>query len=125
MSPDCEETDVTHPAESTEPLRRGPGVELDEALEILRRQLASAHLRAAGTDFQFPVETVTVELKVAVTRSADGKAGFRVPILGAELGGSGSWAAESIQTVTLTLGPPVNRDGTPQRVASQSDQDKG
>jgi hypothetical protein len=101
------------------------GVGLDEALEALRAELAAAHARAAGTDLQFPVESVTMELKVAVTRSAGGKAGLRVPVLGAELGGSGSWESASGQTVTLTLGSPVDRNGVPQKVARASDEEKG
>jgi hypothetical protein len=101
------------------------GIGLDEAVEALREQLANAHAKAAGTDLQFPVESVTVELSVTATRSAEGKAGFRVPMVGAELGGSGSRALESVQTVTLVLGTPVNREGVPQRVAGASDQDKG
>jgi Trypsin-co-occurring domain 2 len=101
------------------------GVGLDEALEGLRAQLASAHVRAAGTDVQFPVESLTVELKVVVTRSAEGRAGFRVPVVGAELGGSGSRASETVQTVTLVLGGPVDRNGVPQRVARVSDEEKG
>jgi hypothetical protein len=100
------------------------GVGLDEALEGLRVQLAAAHAKAAGTDVQFPVESLTVEFKVVVTKSAGGKAGFRLPVVGAELGGSGSWESEQIQTVTLVLGGPVNRDGVPQRVARLSDEDK-
>jgi hypothetical protein len=108
-------------------VERSTWIGLDEAVEALREQLAVAHARAAGTDFQFPVDSVTVELKVTATRSAEGKAGFRVPLVGAELGGSGSRASESVQTVTLVLGTPVNRDGVPQRVsgAGSSDQDKG
>jgi len=98
---------------------------LDEALEGLRAQLASAHAKAAGTDLQFPVDSLTVEFKVVVTRSAEGKAGFRVPVVGAELGGSGSWQSEAMQTVTLVLGGPVDRDGVPQRVAGVSDEEKG
>jgi hypothetical protein len=101
------------------------GIGLDDALEALREQLATAHARAAGTDLQFPVESVTVELKIAATRSAEGKAGFRVAMVGAELGGSGSRAFESVQTLTLVLGTPVNREGVPQRVAEASDQLKG
>lgn len=101
------------------------GVSLDDAIEGLRAQLASAHAKAAGTDLQFPVESLTVEFKVAVTRSVEGKAGFRVPVVGAELGGSGSRESEAMQTVTLVLGGPVDRDGVPQRVASASDEEKG
>ena len=101
------------------------GVGLDEALEGLRAQMASAHAKAAGTDLQFPVESLTVEFKVAVTRSSEGKAGFRVPVVGAELGGSGSRASESVQTVTLVLGPPVDREGKAIKVASRTSERKG
>lgn len=98
---------------------------LDEALDALRGELAAAHVRAAGSDFQFPIESVTVELSVAVRLSAEGKAGFRVPVVGAELGGSGSRGSEAMQTLTLVLGAPVDRDGTPQRVARESEREKG
>lgn len=49
---------------------------LADALEALRAELASPHLKAAGTDLQLPIEPVTVELKAVVTKSVDGKAGF-------------------------------------------------
>ena len=55
---------------------RSDGIGLAEALELLRAELAAARDKAAGTDVQFPIETLTVELKVGVTRSADGRAGL-------------------------------------------------
>jgi hypothetical protein len=101
------------------------GIGLDDALEGLRAELASAQLKAAGKDLQFPIETLTVELKVGVTWSAEGKAAFRVPFVGAELGGSTGMDRETLQTVTLVLGAPVDRDGNPVKVASASDTLKG
>src|SRR6266566_8507254 len=101
------------------------GIGLDEALEALRGELESAWRKAAGRDLQFPVETLTVELKVGLTRRADGKAGFKVPLLGAELGGSGGYDRESMQTITLVLGSPVDRDGKPVKVAASSRDVKG
>ena len=101
-----------------------PGVGLADALEVLRAELASARLKAAGQDVQFPVQTLTVELKAGITRSADGKVGFTVPFIGAELGGSTGYQRESVQTVTLVLGPPVDRDGIALRVASRADERK-
>ncbi len=101
------------------------GIGLDDALEALRAELASAQLKAAGKDLQFPIETLTVELKVGVTWSAEGRAGFRVPFVGAELGGSTGMDRETLQTVTLVLGAPVDRDGNPVKVASASDTLKG
>jgi Trypsin-co-occurring domain 2 len=95
--------------------RERSGVRLDDAIEALREQLASAHAKAAGADLQFPVESVTVELRVEVTRELGGKAGFRVPVVDLELGGSGSRRSVGEQTVTLVMAGPVDRDGVPQR----------
>lgn len=100
------------------------GIGLAEALEVLRSELESARQKSAGRPVQFPVETLTVELKVGVTKSADGKAGFRVPFLGAELSGSAGYASESVHKVTLVLGPPVDQDGNPIKVASVSESRK-
>jgi hypothetical protein len=100
------------------------GLGLADALEVLRAELALAHTQAAGKDLSFPIEALTVELKVAVTRSRGGKAGFRVPYVGAELGGSVGYDRETLQTVTVVLGAPVDRDGRPVKVARSSQQRK-
>jgi Trypsin-co-occurring domain 2 len=101
------------------------GIGLDEALEGLRAELASARQKAAGTPVQFPIQSLTVELKVGVTKSVDGKAGFTVPFIGVELGGSAGRAHETLQTVTLVLGPPVDQHGNVIKVASESEGRKG
>jgi Trypsin-co-occurring domain 2 len=95
---------------------------LDDALEALRAELVSARQKAAGQDLQFPIEQLTVELKVGVTRSKEGKAGFHVPVIEAQVGGSAGVNRETLQTVTLVLGGPVDRDGNPVKVASTSDE---
>lgn len=100
------------------------GIGLSEALEVLRAELAEAREKAAGHDVQFPIESLTVELKVGITRSVDGKAGFKVPLLGAELGASGQASREGTQTVTLVLGPPVDREGRPVKVAKTTGEQK-
>lgn len=100
------------------------GVGLDEALAALRSDLATAQAAAAGSDLQFPVQSVTVELTIAVTKSVDGKAGFRVPVLGAELGGSAGREAASTQKLMLTLGAPVDAAGRPVKVARASSDEK-
>ena len=80
------------------------GIGLDETLEALRAELASAQAKAAGQDLQFPIQILTIELKVGVTRSKDGKAGFNVPLINAQLGGSVGVDRQELQTVTL-VGP--------------------
>jgi Trypsin-co-occurring domain 2 len=101
----------------------GPG--LDETLEALRADLANARAKAAASDVQFPIESLTIELKVGVTRNKAGKVGFRVPVIDAELGGSVGVDRETLQTVTVTLGPPIDRDGRPIKVGSSTDEVKG
>lgn len=101
------------------------GIGLADALEALRAELAAARAKAAGEDPQFPVQSVTVELRVGVTRSKTGKAGFRVPLVGAEIGGSAGFDRERLQTVTVVLGGPVDRAGNPVKVAAASDELKG
>ncbi len=66
-----------------------------------------------------------VELKVAATRTADGKAGFRVPFVNVEVGGSAGWQRETMQTVTVTFGSPVDQEGSPVKVAGSSGALKG
>ena len=72
-----------------------------------------------------PVESMTVVLKVTVTRSVDGKAGFKVPIVELELSGGAGRQHGSEQTVTVVFGGPVDRDGRPVKVAQGSAQPKG
>ena len=101
------------------------GIGLADAIAVLRSELLAARAAGGGADIQLPVESMTVALQVVATRSADGKAGFKVPIVNAELGGSAGWQRETMQTVTVVFGPPVDRDGNPLKVARASDQRKG
>jgi hypothetical protein len=74
---------------------------------------------------QLPVESMTVVLKVTATKSKDGKAGFKVPIVELELGGGAGQQRGSEQTVTVVFGGPVDRNGRPVKVAQESAQRKG
>lgn len=98
-----------------------PGLGLAEAIGLLRDELLRARASGAGSDIQLPVESMTVELGVNATRSADGKAGFTVPVVDLHLGGQVSREHGSEQKVTVVFGGPVDRDGQPVRVASASD----
>jgi hypothetical protein len=98
---------------------------LAEAIGLLRDELLKARAAAADSDIQLPVESMTVELTVTATRSVDGKAGFTVPVVGFHLGGGGARERGSEQKVTVVFGGPVDRDGSPVKVASASDVLKG
>lgn len=97
------------------------GLGLSEAIGLLRDELLRARAAGAGSDIQLPVESMTVELSVMATRSADGKAGFTVPIVDLQLGGGVSRERGSEQKVTVVFGGPVDRDGRPVKIASVSD----
>ena len=83
------------------------------------------YVTPAGSAVQFPVDSMTVELKVVATRSADGRAAFSVPFVNVGLGGSAGWQRETMQTVTVTFGAPVDEAGHPVRVTASSDELKG
>jgi len=98
---------------------------LAEAIAALRSELLAARAAAAGTDIQLPVESMTVVLQVGATRTRDGKAGFRVPVVNVELGGSAGRQRETVQTVTVVFSAPVDQAGNPVQVARASTQPKG
>src|SRR4051812_9113473 len=101
------------------------GLGLADAIGMLRDELLKARAAGAGSDIQLPVESMTVELRVAATRSKDGRAGFKVPVVEIELGGGLSAGFETGQTVTVVFGAPVDRTGAVVKVAEATDELKG
>jgi hypothetical protein len=101
------------------------GLGLSEAIEVLRDELLKARDSGAESDIQLPVESMTVQLQVMATRTRDGKAGFSVPIVNVELGGSAGWQREAMQTMTVVFGGPVDREGRPVKVVRRSRERKG
>jgi hypothetical protein len=100
------------------------GVGLAAAIGMLRDELLKARADGADSDIQLPVQSMTVVLTVEATRSLEGKAGFKVPVVELELGGGGSRQRSGGQTVTVVFGEPVDRDGRPVKVARASDKPK-
>lgn len=96
-------------------------LQLAETMEALRAELARAAEAGAESGLQFPVTGVQLEFHVGITRSGEGNAGVRFWVV--ELGGSGSYTQEEIQTVTITLGPPLDHNGESVRI-HQSTADK-
>ena len=93
-------------------------LELAETVEALRAELARAAAAGMGTGFQFPVAGVQLEFHVAVTKASEGRGGVKFWVI--ELGGSRSYASEEIQTITVTLGAPVDRNGDPVKIHRSS-----
>jgi hypothetical protein len=101
------------------------GIGLAEAIAVLRNELLKARAMGGNSDIQLPVESMTVELGVTATRSKDGKAGFKVPIVELQLGGGLASASETAQKVTVVFGAPVDRTGAVVKVAERTDEVKG
>jgi hypothetical protein len=99
------------------------GLELADAISLLREELLKARAHGAGTNIQLPVESMTVQLAVRATTGGEGRVGFRVPFAEAGAGVSREHGAE--QTVTVVFGQPVDRAGNPVKVAAGGDEMEG
>ena len=113
IMPDGHETKVTQ-----------EGIGLADAIAMLRDDLLKAQQQGANSDIQLPIASMTVELGVHATREANGKAGFRVPVINVELGGGASFGHGTEHTVTVLFDGPVDRNGNPVKVASGSTKPK-
>jgi hypothetical protein len=87
------------------------GIGLSDAIDMLRAEIVDAQAKAAQADVHFPIQTLTVEFKVGLTKKGEAKAGFKVPFFGAEVGASGGLSQETTHVVTLALGPPTDSSG--------------
>jgi hypothetical protein len=95
-------------------------IDLAQTVEALRAELRKAVQAGDDSEIQFPVTGVQVEFHVGVKKTADGKAGLKFWVV--ELGTGGGYARESVQKVIVNFGPPVDRSGTPIKVARQAQQ---
>ena len=82
---------------------------LVEAIEAVRGELTRAVAASADQEIQFPVDKVDLEFHVGVKRSADGSGGIRFWVI--ELGAKVIRESESVHTVKVSLGAPVDPDG--------------
>ncbi len=87
------------------------GLGLADAISQLREDLLRARRSGADADIQLLVESLTVELTVVAVKGKDGRAGFTVPVVNAELDGGANRTNEVTQTVTVHFGGPVDRQG--------------
>jgi hypothetical protein len=101
------------------------GIGLDVAVEQIRGDLLRARASGEGADIRFPVESVTVQLEVVAAKGAEGKAGFKVPFVHVEAGGSASTSSQRTSTVTIVFGKPVDRQGNPIQVSDDTQERKG
>jgi hypothetical protein len=100
------------------------GIGLDVAIEQIRADLLAARASGEGADLRLPVQSVTVQLQVVAFKEAGTNAGFKVPFVQLEMGGSGSVGSQRTSTVTVVFGEPVDREGNPVKVSDRSDREK-
>ncbi|MDR1386731.1 MAG: hypothetical protein LBJ44_03900 [Propionibacteriaceae bacterium] len=98
------------------------GVPLSKAIEALRDELEQSMRAGEGRDLRFKVDEVKLELKVAATTDAAGKAGVKWFLF--EAGGEVSHQSAQTQTVTLTLKAVTpGADGQPSEVLLSAPED--
>jgi hypothetical protein len=95
-------------------------IDLVRAIDQVREELVRAVRAAGDREVQFPVGQVSLSFQVGFTESGTASGGLKLWVV--ELGAAGNYARESIQTVTITLEPPVTKDGRPVKVMSSVDQ---
>lgn len=100
------------------------GIGLSAAISSIRADLLAARTSGEDADIRLPVSSVTVVLQVVATATNAGKAGFKVPIVNLELGGSVSREAATTSTVTVVFGAPVDRDGNVVKIAQRTHERK-
>lgn len=100
------------------------GIGLQEAVEAVRADLLAAQASRKDADIQLPLQKVAIQLQVVATHEAGGQAGFRVPFVNFELGGSASITSGQTSTVTVEFGVPLDRHGNPVKIAQGSDSPK-
>lgn len=87
------------------------GIDLEAVLDQLRVELSAMRTKASAEDLRFTLETVDVELKVAVTRERTVGAKAKFWVLDAN--GASKQAHQSSHTIRLSMRPAsdVNLDG--------------
>lgn len=93
-----------------------------DAITELRREIITASDRARNEEVQFEISKMTLELNVVATFGVDGKAGFKVPVVNLELGGTATSSQQYTHRVTLELSGPIAPDSSSVRVGRTHDQ---
>lgn len=91
---------------------------LVEAVGAVREELVQAVLAGAQRPLQFPLEGVQLTFQIGVTRESAPGAKLKFWIL--ELGHERRDQQQSVHTVTINLGAPVDDAGKPFKVTARS-----
>ncbi|WP_406000280.1 trypco2 family protein [Streptomyces sp. NBC_00829] len=93
-------------------------IELAAVVEAIRAEILAAMSTNDDGGIHFPVGQIQLQFQVGVTRSANGRAGLKLWVL--ELGGDKGKVLQELQTVTVTLEPPVDDHGRSVKVFRSS-----
>ncbi|MFB7495080.1 trypco2 family protein [Streptomyces sp. NPDC056161] len=85
-------------------------IELSDLLTSLRAEIDRARLAAAGQDVRFRINSIDLELQVAVEKTAEANAGVKFWVV--SLGGKGGGKTAHTHTVKLSLAAETD-DGEP------------
>lgn len=86
-------------------------IPLYEMLQHLREELQTSMAVSKGESLRFRLDTVDLELQVAVTKSATGKGGVKFWVLNAD--GEVKRDTKEVQTIKLKLTPVDNEGDNP------------
>lgn len=100
------------------------GIGLADAIAEIKAELASAQEKLTPGGMRMTIKSVTVELRVVATQSGEASVGFRVPVIGLDMGGGSSMSREQTHTVTVAFDAPLDAQNAPWQVGAQ-DQDPG
>jgi hypothetical protein len=78
------------------------GIELATLLASLRSEIGRAQLASAGGDVRFRVDSIDLELQVAVEKTAEADAGVRFWVV--SMGGKGGVKSAETHVVKMKLG---------------------
>ncbi|MDG5807277.1 trypco2 family protein [Streptomyces neyagawaensis] len=84
-------------------------LDLADAVEVLRTQLAEAQRRGQGSPLRFVVGEITAEFEVELVRTRNGGGALRFGVVEADARRERS--SRSVQRVTLTLKPEQHGGG--------------
>ncbi|WP_326671465.1 MULTISPECIES: trypco2 family protein [unclassified Streptomyces] len=87
----------------------GDGLDLTDAVRLLRRQLTAAQREADGSDVRFRVGEVTVELAVQLTRTGSAGGSLRFGVVAVD--GKRDRAQSTTHRIQLTLHPRSGSGG--------------
>ncbi|MCC0095277.1 MULTISPECIES: trypco2 family protein [Streptomyces] len=77
-------------------------IELADLLTSLRSEINRARVDAAGQDVRFKINSIDLELQVAVEKTGEGNAGVRFWVV--SLGGKATAKSAETHTVKIALG---------------------